>query len=49
MHYVDEGRGTPHSRVPVAALPGAILGSTPFLAEVGAGLPRLADRPALIL
>lgn len=40
---------TPASRVPVAVLPGAILGSAPFLRTVEEGLPRLADRPALIV
>lgn len=40
---------TPASRWPVAVLPGEILTSTPFLAEVERGLPRLAERPALIV
>jgi haloalkane dehalogenase len=40
---------TPGSRVPVAILPREILASAPFLAEVEAGLPRLAERPALIV
>ncbi|MDP9401201.1 MAG: alpha/beta fold hydrolase [Actinomycetota bacterium] len=49
---MDHYRGpfpTPASRVPVAVLPGAILGAAPFLAEVESGLPRLRDRPALVL
>ena len=40
---------TPASRRPVAVLPGEILRSRPFLAQVEQRLPALADRPALIL
>lgn len=40
---------TPASRRPIAVLPGEIVKSSAFLAEVERGLPRLADRPAFIL
>jgi haloalkane dehalogenase len=40
---------TPASRRPMAVMPQQILGSRPFLAEIEAGLPRLRDRPALIV
>jgi haloalkane dehalogenase len=40
---------TPASRRPIAVLPQQILASRPFLAEIDAGLPRLHDRPALIV
>ena len=40
---------TPASRRPLAVLPGEILRSRPFLAQVQQRLPALADRPALIL
>jgi haloalkane dehalogenase len=49
---MDAYRGpfpTPESRRPVAVLPREILRSRPFLAEVERGLPRLRDRPALIV
>ena len=39
----------PASRTPVHVLPGEILKSRAFLEEVERGLPRLADRPALIV
>jgi haloalkane dehalogenase len=40
---------TPASRRPTAVLPRAILESRPLLAEVERGLPRLRERPALIV
>ena len=40
---------TPASRRPIAVLPGEILASRPFLAEVELGLHALRDRPALIV
>jgi haloalkane dehalogenase len=40
---------TPQSRVPTWVFPREILGSRPFLAEVEAGLPAVADRPALLV
>jgi haloalkane dehalogenase len=40
---------TPESRRPVAVMPKAIIGETPWLREVEARLPTLADRPALIV
>jgi haloalkane dehalogenase len=40
---------TAGSRWPTAVLPGEILASRPFLAEIERGLPRLRDRPALIV
>jgi haloalkane dehalogenase len=49
---MDAYRGpfpTPGSRVPMAVLPGEILASRPFLAEVEHGLARLRDRPARIV
>jgi haloalkane dehalogenase len=49
---MDAYRGpfpTPESRVPAWVFPREILGSRPFLAEVEAGLPRVSDRPALIV
>jgi haloalkane dehalogenase len=49
---MDAYRGpfpTPPSRVPTWVFPREILGSRPFLAEVERGLPKLRDRPALIV
>jgi haloalkane dehalogenase len=49
---MDAYRGpfpTPASRRPTAVFPHEILASRPFLAEVEQGLPRLRDRPALIV
>ena len=49
---MDAYRGpfpTPASRRPIAVMPQQILGSRPFLAEIERGLPRLRDRPALIV
>ncbi len=40
---------TPASRRPVAVLPREILGSRTFLAEIRDALPRLSDRPALVV
>jgi haloalkane dehalogenase len=40
---------TPESRKPVHVFPREILHSRPFLAEVERGLPKLRDRPALIV
>ena len=40
---------TPASRWPTAVFPREILGSRPFLAEVGRGLGALRDRPALLV
>jgi haloalkane dehalogenase len=40
---------TPASRRPIAVLPGEILASRPFLAEVEGRLDALRDRPALIV
>ena len=40
---------TPRSRVPTWVFPREILASRPFLAEVEAGLPAVAGRPALIV
>jgi haloalkane dehalogenase len=40
---------TPHSRRPVHVFPREILASRPFLTEIAAALPDLADRPALIV
>jgi haloalkane dehalogenase len=40
---------TPESRRPVHVFPREILASRPLLAEIEAGLPKLADRPALIV
>lgn len=48
---MDAYRGpfpTPSSRRPVSVFPREILGSRPFLAEVAAGLPRVADRQVLL-
>jgi haloalkane dehalogenase len=49
---MDAYRGpfpTPASRRPTAVLPQQILAARPFLAQVAEGLPRLRDRPALIV
>jgi haloalkane dehalogenase len=49
---MDAYRGpfpTAESRRPMYVFPREILGSRPFLAEVDAGLPALADRPALLV
>jgi haloalkane dehalogenase len=49
---MDAYRGpfpTPESRRPVQVFPREILGSRPFLAEIERGLPRLTDRPALLV
>ena len=49
---MDAYRGpfrTPESRRPMYVFPREILASRPFLAEVEAGLPRLADRRALLV
>jgi len=49
---MDAYRGpfpTPESRRPVYVFPKEILASRPFLTEIEAGLPKLADRPALIV
>jgi haloalkane dehalogenase len=49
---MDAYRGpfpTPESRRPMHVFPREILGSRTFLAEIERGLPRLADRPALIV
>jgi len=49
---MDAYRGpfpTPGSRRPAAVLPGQILAARPFLAEIERALPRLRDRPALIV
>jgi haloalkane dehalogenase len=40
---------TPESRRPVHVFPREILASRPFLAEIEHGLPKLSDRPALIV
>jgi haloalkane dehalogenase len=40
---------TPESRRPVAVMPKAILGETPWLREVESQLSGLADRPALLV
>jgi haloalkane dehalogenase len=40
---------TPRSRIPTWVFPREILGSRPFLAQVEAGLAKVADRPALIV
>jgi haloalkane dehalogenase len=40
---------TPASRRAIAVMPQQILGSRPFLAEIEGRLPRLRDRPALIV
>ncbi len=40
---------TAESRRPIHVLPREILGSRPFLAEVERGLPRLSDRPVLLV
>jgi haloalkane dehalogenase len=40
---------TPASRRPTAVFPRAILASRPFLADIEGRLPRLHDRPALIV
>lgn len=40
---------TPVSRRPIAVLPGAILGETPWLKDISEKLPAIADKPALIL
>jgi haloalkane dehalogenase len=40
---------TPASRRPTAVFPREILGSRPFLAEIERGLPKLANRPALLV
>ena len=40
---------TADSRKPIAVLPGAILGETPWLQEISDKLSKLADKPALIL
>ena len=48
---MDAYRGpfpTPPSRRPLSVFPREILGSRLFLADVAAGLPRVADRPALL-
>jgi haloalkane dehalogenase len=49
---MDAYRGpfpTPASRRPIAILPREILAARPFLGEVADALPRLRDRPALIV
>lgn len=49
---MDHYRGpfpTRESRIPTAVLPHEIRAARPFLAEVEAGLPRLRDRPLLLL
>jgi haloalkane dehalogenase len=49
---MDAYRGpfpTPGSRRPTAVLPQQILASRPFLAEIERRLPRLRDRPALLV
>jgi haloalkane dehalogenase len=40
---------TPASRRPTAVFPREILASRPFLADIERRLPRLGDRPALIV
>ena len=40
---------TPESRKPIAVLPGAILGETPWLQNISDKLASMADKPALIL
>ena len=40
---------TPDSREPIAVLPGAILGETPWLQEISDNLGSIVDKPALIL
>ena len=40
---------TREDRLPTAVFPREILGSRQYLAEVEQGLPRLADRPVLIV
>jgi haloalkane dehalogenase len=40
---------TPESRIPMHVFPRAIIGATPWLAEVERGLASVADRPALIV
>ncbi|MEV6769545.1 alpha/beta fold hydrolase [Nocardia sp. NPDC051030] len=49
---MDAYRGpfpTPESRRPMQVLPRELLSSRPFLAEIATALPRVADRPALIV
>jgi haloalkane dehalogenase len=49
---MDAYRGpfpTPDSRTPMHVLPREILASRPFLAEIERDLPKLSDRPALIV
>jgi haloalkane dehalogenase len=49
---MDAYRGpfpTPESRRPMYVFPREILASRPFLAEIEAGLPKLADRRALLV
>jgi haloalkane dehalogenase len=49
---MDAYRGpfpTPASRTPLHVFPRQILASRPFLAEIERDLPKLSDRPALIL
>jgi haloalkane dehalogenase len=49
---MDAYRGpfpTPDSRRPMHVFPREILGSRPFLAEIERGLPKLRDRPALLV
>jgi haloalkane dehalogenase len=43
------GYAMPQGRTAAVALAAAVTGANPWLAEVEAGLPALADRPALIL
>ncbi len=49
---MDAYRGpfpTPESRRPLHVFPREILASRPFLAEIERGLPKLSDRPALLV
>jgi haloalkane dehalogenase len=48
-HYRQPFRGAPDRRLPTYVFPRAILHSRPFLQQVAAGLPRLADKLALIV
>ena len=48
-HYRRPFRGSRSTRLPTWVLPRAILHSGPYLAQVEALLPRLADKPALIV
>jgi haloalkane dehalogenase len=46
--YMEPWRD-PARRAPAAIAPRQLVGAAPYLAEVEAGLPKIADRPALIV